>query len=83
MGKKRTRAKQVSKGVTHQNPNRMGRKIAKEIRRDWNGSGAQANAKVKAFMAGKKVMLTIPNPNTSETNKRFIRVNAKEVWRNT
>jgi hypothetical protein len=83
MGKKRTRAKQVSKGVTHQNPNRMGRKIAKEIRRDWNGSGAQANAKVKAFMAGKNVMLTIPNPNTSETNKRFIRVNAKEVWRNT
>ena len=25
-------------------------------------------------------MLTIPNPNTNETNKRFIRVNARDVW---
>jgi len=28
----------------------------------------------------KNVMLTIPNPNTNETNKRFIRVPAREVW---
>jgi hypothetical protein len=27
-------------------------------------------------------MLTIPNPVKSETNKPFIRVNAKEKWRN-
>jgi hypothetical protein len=26
--------------------------------------------------------LTIPNPNTNETNKRFIRINAKDVWKN-
>lgn len=82
MGKKRTRAKQVSKGITHQNPNRMGRRIAKEIRKDWNGSGAQINAKVKAFMEGKNVMLTVPNPDKNNTKERFIRVNAKEVWRN-
>ena len=25
-------------------------------------------------------MLTVPNPNTNETNKPFIRVNAKDVW---
>jgi hypothetical protein len=25
--------------------------------------------------------LTVPNPNTNETNKRFIRVNAKDVWK--
>ena len=26
-------------------------------------------------------MVTIPNPNTNETNKRFLRVNAKDVWK--
>jgi len=25
-------------------------------------------------------MITIPNPNTNETNKRFIKVNARDVW---
>ena len=34
-----------------------------------------------AFVKGKKVMLTIPNPNKNETHKRFIRVPAKEQWR--
>ena len=32
--------------------------------------------KQKAFRSGKNVILTIPNPNTNETNKRFIRINA-------
>ena len=26
-------------------------------------------------------MLTVPDPNTNETNKRFIRVSANTVWR--
>ena len=34
-----------------------------------------------AFVKGKKVMLTIANPNKTETNKPFIRVPAKEQWR--
>jgi hypothetical protein len=38
-------------------------------------------AKFKAFMKGKKVFVTIPNPNTNETNKPFIRVPAEQVWR--
>ena len=33
------------------------------------------------FVKGKNVMLTIPNPNKNETNKKFIRVPAKEQWR--
>ncbi len=78
MAKKRSRAKQVSNGVTHQRPC----PFAKAKRREWNGSDEQARAKLTAFMAGKNVMLTIPNPNKNETNKKFIRVNAKEVWRN-
>ena len=34
--------------------------------------------KMRAFAIGRKVMLTIPNPNKNETNKRFIRVEAKQ-----
>jgi hypothetical protein len=34
----------------------------------------------EAWMKGKNVMVTIPNPNDKETNKRFIRVNAKDIW---
>jgi hypothetical protein len=33
-----------------------------------------------AWQKGKNVVLTIPNPNTSETNKPFIKVKASEVW---
>ena len=33
-----------------------------------------------AFKKGKNVVLNIPNPNTNETNKRIIRVNAKDIW---
>lgn len=50
-------------------------------RKEWVGSGAQEHAKYKAWLSGKNVVLTIPNPNTNETNKKFIRVNANEVWR--
>jgi len=77
MGKKRQRAKQVSKGIHHQKPNRW----VKMARREWNGSDAQHAAKLQAFMAGKNVMLTVPNPDKNNTKERFIRVNAKEVWR--
>ena len=38
------------------------------------------NRKVDAWSRGKKVLLTITNPIKSETNKPFIRVDAKEVW---
>ena len=38
------------------------------------------NRKIDAWKQGKKVMLTITNPIKSETNKPFIRVNAKEIW---
>ena len=33
-----------------------------------------------AFLDGKNVVLTIPNPNPNEKGKPFIRKNAKEVW---
>ena len=49
---------------------------------DKNGYVEKLRNKQKAFRSGKNVILTIPNPNTNETNKRFIRINAKDVWKN-
>ena len=36
--------------------------------------------KQEAWKQGKRVMLTVPNPNKNETKKRFVRVEAKTVW---
>ena len=38
------------------------------------------NRKIASWKRGKRVILTITNPIKSETNKPFIRVDAKEVW---
>ena len=80
MAKKRQRAKQVSSGVTHQNPNRLSNKIAKAIRIDYLQSDARLIAQVKAWRAHKNVMLTIPNPDKKNTKERMIRVPAIDVW---
>mgnify|MGYP001445267248 FL=1 len=54
----------------------------KAIRRNVSNLETMIN-KYNAFKKGKNVMLTIPNPNAkTEPAKPFIRVNAKEVWRN-
>ena len=36
----------------------------------------------KAWIAGKRVVLTIENPNKAETNKRFIKVDGFTHWGN-
>lgn len=77
MGKKRTRAHQVSKGERKPIDPRW----RKEYRREYNGSITQMQNKVDAWLKGKNVMLTIENPNKNETNKKFIRVNANKVWK--
>ena len=38
------------------------------------------NAKIDAFMKGKNVVLVVPNTNTNEKNKPFVRINAEDVW---
>jgi len=76
MAKKRQRAKQVSKGITHQQPN----KYHKIARKEHMSSSGRQDAQLRAFLNLKNVVLTIPNPNTNETNKKFIKVNAREVW---
>jgi len=77
LGKKKTRAHQVSKGERKPIDPRW----RKEYRREYNGSITQMQNKVDAWLKGKNVMLTIENPNKNETNKKFIRVNANKVWK--
>lgn len=43
-------------------------------------SAARVMNQLKAWQAGKNVMITIENPNKNETNKKFIRVNAREHY---
>lgn len=80
MAKKRQRQKQISKGITHQNPNRLGNRIQKSLRLDYVGSEAEMNNKVKAWRSGKNVMLTVQNPDKNNTKERMIRVPAIDVW---
>ena len=48
--------------------------VLKSRRLDYNNTMSQLNNQVKAWRRGKKVMLTIQNPNKKETN------NALDVW---
>ncbi len=76
MGKKKSRTSQTSAGLV----GKPFKQASKAIRREYMQSPQRATNQLAAFHRGKKVMLTIPNPNTNETNKRFIRVNARDVW---
>ena len=58
----------------------VSRRWKKLMRKDFMQTDRTYN-QWDAFVKGKKVMLTIPNPNKNETHKRFIRVPAKEYWR--
>jgi len=77
MGKKKQRSTQTSKGERRC----VARATIKALRRDYMQSSDRVNNQLAAFLKGKNVMLTIPNPNKNETNKRMIRVPAREVWR--
>jgi len=78
MGKKTSRATQTSKGERRS----VNKSVTKALRREYMSScSGRVNNQITAFLKGKNVMLTVPNPNTNETNKRFIRVNAKDVWK--
>ena len=74
MGKKRSRSSQTSKGERRNVVNGLS---------DDRTELQRVNDKMRAHLKGKNVMLTIENPNKSETKKPFIRVPAKEQWRHT
>jgi hypothetical protein len=67
----------VSAGI-HSN---VSKSVLRAMRADYLASGDRVINQRAAFDAGKNVMVTIPNPNPNETNKRFIRVNAKTIWK--
>ena len=74
MGKKKSRASQTSKGER--------RNVVAGLSDDRTEL-QKVNDKMRAHLKGKNVMLTIANPNKSETKKPFIRVPAKQEWRHT
>ena len=76
MGKGKSSKGYISKGER----NNVRKDITKAIRREYKVVD-RVNNQIDAFIKGKNVMLTIPNPNPNETMKRFIRVNAKDVWK--
>jgi len=78
MGKKKSRETETSRGER----NNVNRDVIKSLRRDYmNNDLARMKNQMNAFKKGKNVMVTIPNSNPNETNKRFIRVNANDVWK--
>jgi len=76
MGKKKKSDGYTSKGL-HSN---VSKDTLKAMRKERSHLDTMIN-KYNAFKKGKNVMLTIPNPNKNETNKRYIRVPAKHQWR--
>ena len=79
-GKKSGKSKvHISKGER----SNVSKYIRKVNRKEYLTSGLRVINQLKAFSKGKRVMVTIPNPNAkSETNKPFIRVTAQEAgWK--
>ena len=75
MGKKQSRTSQTSKGE-------VGSPMKTKLRHNDEGYASQRMInQLKAFNSGKRVMVTIKNPNGAETNKQYIRVPAKDVWK--
>lgn len=56
----------------------VSRKIRNSIRRDRPISD-RLTAQMEAWAKGKRTMVTIPNPNPNETNKKFIRVEGNSL----
>lgn len=65
----------ISQGL-HSN---VSRAVCNAMRRDYMASGERIVNQMLAWKRGRNVVLTIENPNKNETNKRFIRVNARDL----
>lgn len=76
-GKKSSSKHYISTGE-HSN---VAKSTTKALRKQYLYSGDRIINQLKAFRAGKNVMVTIENPNKNETNKRFIRVPASTIWK--
>ena len=77
-GKKSSGKHYVSKGERDS----VNRRWVKVARKEHINSVSRDISQLNAYLKLRNVVLTIPNPNKNETNKRFIKVNAREVWGN-
>jgi len=66
----------VSQGI-HSN---VSQTVLNSARRDYLKTGERVFNQRAAWAKGKNVVLTIENPNKNETNKKYIRVNARDIW---
>ena len=57
------------------------RNLLKAVRRDVTPSQKMDHI-MSAYLKGRNPWLTIPNSNTNETNKKFIRVKSEDLWGN-
>ena len=57
----------------------VNKKVCNAMRSDTSQLQRAINQR-EAWLKGKNVVVTVPNPNTKETNKPFIKVNAKDLW---
>lgn len=61
----------------------MNQKTLNAMSQERDMVGFRLLNQLKAFKSGKKVMLTVANPNKKETNKPFIKVPAAGVFKHT
>ena len=76
MGRKKSRDSYKSKGE-RRNVSKRWTKILRLERKENEGLYNQFDA----YLKGKNVVLTVPNPLKSETYKPFIKIKAKQYWR--
>ena len=71
-----------SKGFTSNGERtNVSKKLRNQARSEYLNSPNRPMNQLKAYRSGKRVMVTIENPNKNETNKRFIRISAATLWR--
>ena len=76
MGRRKSRDSYTSKGE-RRNVSKRWTKILRLERKENEGLYNQFDA----YLKGKNVVLTVPNPLKSETHKPFIKIKAKQSWR--
>jgi hypothetical protein len=76
-GKSSKSSGKQSAGI-HSNVNK---KIVNAMRSDYLASADRVLNQLAAHKKGRRVMVTIENPNKNETNKRFIKVPSTTLWK--
>jgi hypothetical protein len=79
MAKKGGKTKGVVSAGIHSNVNR---KLLNSLRRERNEGWERTWNQLRAFRAGKRVVVRVANPDAERTGKPFVRVDARTVWKN-